>query len=93
MLGCGIIFFRKMSYIHHDPFEDTERQDATEARAVESGKTPEQIVAGMGQPVPMGRVGQPAEFGAVVAFLASEKASYVNGVSIPIDGGIIKAAF
>lgn len=68
-------------------------QQLAEARAAESGKTPEEIVAGLGQPVPLGRVGQPEEFGAVVAFLASEKASYVNGVSIPVDGGFIKAAF
>ncbi len=68
-------------------------QQLAEARAQASGKTPEEIVAGLGQPVPMGRVGRPEEFGAVVAFLASEKASYLNGVSIPIDGGYIKAAF
>lgn len=68
-------------------------QQLAEARAKDSGKTPEEIVAGMGQPVPLGRVGKPEEFGAVVAFLASEKASYLNGVSIPIDGGYIKAAF
>lgn len=68
-------------------------QQLAEARAKDSGKTPEEIVAGMGQPVPLGRVGRPEEFGAVVAFLASEKASYLNGVSIPIDGGYIKAAF
>ena len=43
--------------------------------------------------IPLGRVGQPEEFGAVVAFLASEKASYVTGTSIPVDGGIIKASF
>jgi 3-oxoacyl-[acyl-carrier protein] reductase len=68
-------------------------QQLAEARAKDSGKTPEEIVAGLGQPVPLGRVGKPEEFGAVVAFLASEKASYLNGVSIPIDGGYIKAAF
>jgi len=43
-------------------------------RAEESGSTPEEIIAGLGNPVPLGRVGQPEEFGAVVAFLASEKA-------------------
>jgi 3-oxoacyl-[acyl-carrier protein] reductase len=37
--------------------------------------------------VPVGRVGDPTEFAAVVAFLASELASYVNGQSIAVDGG------
>jgi 3-oxoacyl-[acyl-carrier protein] reductase len=87
--GQGITVNNVMpGYTHTDRI-----QQLAEARAAESGKTPEEIVAGLGEPVPMGRVGQPAEFGAVVAFLASEKASYVNGVSIPVDGGFIKAAF
>lgn len=63
------------------------------ALAKESGKTVEAVLTGLGEPVPVGRVGQPEEFGAVVAFLASEKARYINGVSIPVDGGLIKAAF
>ena len=40
--------------------------------------------------VPLKRVGLPNEFAAAVAFLASEKASYITGVSLPIDGGLIK---
>ena len=40
--------------------------------------------------VPLKRVGLPNEFAAAVAFLASEKASYITGVSLPIDGGWIK---
>ncbi|MFB6196457.1 MAG: SDR family oxidoreductase [Haloplanus sp.] len=36
---------------------------------------------------PMERIGQPEEFGDVVAFLCSERASYVNGAAIPVDGG------
>ena len=40
--------------------------------------------------VPMKRVGLPNEFAAAVAFLASKKASYITGVSLPIDGGWIK---
>lgn len=61
--------------------------------AEKSGKTKEEILAGMGGPLPLGRVGQPEEFGAVVAFLASERASYITGASIPVDGGFIKASF
>lgn len=52
-----------------------------------------EIVAEIGQPVPMGRVGQPQELGALVAFLASEQAGYITGTSIPVDGGKIAAAF
>ncbi|MEA2486184.1 MAG: 3-oxoacyl-[acyl-carrier protein] reductase [Actinomycetota bacterium] len=37
--------------------------------------------------IPLGRIGQPAEFGDVVAFLASPRASYVTGVSLLVDGG------
>ena len=37
--------------------------------------------------VPIGRVGEPEELGEVVAFLSSERASYLNGVAVPVDGG------
>ncbi|WP_435126517.1 SDR family oxidoreductase [Halobaculum sp. D14] len=37
--------------------------------------------------VPLGRVGDPQELGDVVAFLASDRASYVNGAALPVDGG------
>ena len=40
--------------------------------------------------VPAGRFGKPEEFAAAVAFLASERASYITGVSLPVDGGWIK---
>ena len=40
-----------------------------------------------GASVPLGRMGQPQELGDVVAFLSSERASYVTGTALPIDGG------
>jgi 3-oxoacyl-[acyl-carrier protein] reductase len=41
--------------------------------------------------IPLGRYGQPAEFGRVAAFLLSPAASYVNGVMLRIDGGVVRA--
>jgi 3-oxoacyl-[acyl-carrier protein] reductase len=41
--------------------------------------------------IPLGRLGQPEELGAVVCFLASARASYVNGVMIPVDGGLSRS--
>jgi 3-oxoacyl-[acyl-carrier protein] reductase len=40
--------------------------------------------------VPLRRLGSPSEIGAVAAFLASERASYVNGTVIPVDGGLTR---
>jgi len=41
--------------------------------------------------IPMGRLGEPRELAAVIAFLASERASYVTGTSFQVDGGWIKS--
>ncbi|HMU37188.1 MAG TPA: SDR family oxidoreductase [Marmoricola sp.] len=41
--------------------------------------------------IPLGRYGQPAEFGRVAAFLLSPAASYVTGAALPIDGGMLQA--
>lgn len=41
--------------------------------------------------IPAGRMGQPAELGAAVAFLCSEQASYITGIELPVDGGAGRA--
>jgi 3-oxoacyl-[acyl-carrier protein] reductase len=56
-----------------------------------TGVTRDEIFAGWKKLIPAGRLGRPDEFAAVVAFLASEKASYVNGVSLTIDGGTTRS--
>jgi meso-butanediol dehydrogenase/(S,S)-butanediol dehydrogenase/diacetyl reductase len=39
--------------------------------------------------MPLGRVAQPADIAAVVAFLASDDARFVNGANLPVDGGVM----
>jgi 3-oxoacyl-[acyl-carrier protein] reductase len=41
--------------------------------------------------VPSGRLGDPLEYGDLVAFLCSERAGYVTGASLPIDGGLLRS--
>jgi len=43
--------------------------------------------------VPAGRLGRPEEYGDLVAFLCSERAAYITGTVIPIDGGVLRSAF
>jgi 3-oxoacyl-[acyl-carrier protein] reductase len=42
--------------------------------------------------VPAGRLGRPTEYGDLVAFLCSERAAYITGTTIPIDGGLLRSA-
>ena len=61
--------------------------------AAKQGVTPQDIEARWASQAPLGRVGQPDEFANVVVFLASERASYVTGASIAVDGGIVKGIY
>jgi len=48
------------------------------------------LISGL-QPTPLGRTGTPEECAAVIAFLASDLASFITGTSIPVDGGTVAA--
>lgn len=57
------------------------------SRAEKSGKTYEEIKNEMIAEVPVGRISEPDEVAAAVAFLASPAAGYINGINVPVDGG------
>lgn len=60
-------------------------------KAEKMGVTPEEVRSTMEEQVPMKRIGKPEEYGYLVAFLASDKAAYITGTNIPIDGGLLKS--
>ena len=60
------------------------------ATAERKGVSPEDVLRDWESTIPLGRIGNTAEFAALVAFLASERASYITGTTIPIDGGVVQ---
>ena len=70
----------------------TERvEQLSAAVAGREGISTSEAVARWTSEIPMGRLGEPREFAAVAAFLASERASYITAGSIAVDGGWIKS--
>jgi 3-oxoacyl-[acyl-carrier protein] reductase len=70
----------------------TERvEELAAATAKRDGISQREVVARFESQIPMRRMGEPEEFAALAAFLASERASYITGQSIAVDGGWIKA--
>ena len=72
----------------------TERvQELMAFRAKNSDTTVEEETARQTAEIPLGRMGQPEEFANAAVFLVSPAASYIHGVALAVDGGIIKGAF
>ncbi len=72
----------------------TERVESlADSIAERDGITRDDAIARWEAEIPMGRLGDPREFAAMVAFLASERASYITGVSVPVDGGWIRSLY
>lgn len=71
---------------------DTDRIGQLNAKKAEQLGIPvSEVRAEMESKVPLKRIGDPKEYGYLVAFLASENASYITGTNIPIDGGLLKS--
>jgi len=60
-----------------------------EAKAKREGRSVEDVSAESTGSIPLGRYGEPEEYADVVAFLASQRASYISGAVIRVDGGLI----
>lgn len=69
-------------------FTNTDRiRDLAESRAKREGKTPEEIFEKWYKSIPLGRLAEPEETAAAVAFLASGATDYINSADVAVDGG------
>ena len=70
----------------------TERlEDLAQMMAEKQGISSDEFRAKWEREIPMGRLGEPREFAALAAFLVSERASYITGTSMQVDGGWIRS--
>ncbi|MFQ5879682.1 MAG: SDR family oxidoreductase [Dehalococcoidia bacterium] len=73
---------------------NTQRWQGIQARmAQEQGVTPEEVYQRLASGIPMGRLGREGDIAAVAVYLASERASYITGAHITVDGGSTRMAF
>jgi len=61
------------------------------ARAQAEGKSAQEIIATWESTIPARRLGKPEELAALIAFLASERAAYITGTTIQVDGGFVQS--
>jgi len=99
---AGVIGFVKSLSLDLAPFQITVNAVAPgyiltdrvrgllEEQVKTQGLTLEDAVQGLVGQIPAGRMGSPEEFGALIAFLASQQASYINGETVLIDGGMYR---
>ena len=73
-------------------FFNTERLNQLNSeKAKKFNISTDEVFNKMSEMVPLKRIGEPEEFGYLIAFLASDYADYINGANIPIDGGLLKS--
>ncbi len=68
-------------------------KELAKTRAEVESKTPEEIMKSWQDQIPLRRLAQPSEIADVAVFLASERASYITGGVIQVDGGVIKSLY
>src|SRR5437667_435064 len=75
-------------------FIATERiEELTETRAKREHRSSQEVMREMVADIPMGRMGRTDELAAAIVFLASERASYITGVVVQVDGGFTRSIF
>jgi 3-oxoacyl-[acyl-carrier protein] reductase len=67
------------------------RQTGNFQSKLQQGISEEEALRDSVQDIPLKRIGQPEELGALVAFLASQQASYITGTTIQVDGGLTRS--
>jgi 3-oxoacyl-[acyl-carrier protein] reductase len=67
-------------------------KELIETQVSETGKSEQEVMNLWLDNIPLGRLGQPEELANLVVFLASERASYITGTVVQVDGGFVKSS-